>query len=300
MSETIAHTSWSRRVSAAVAALAVLLGMATLQARPAAAATAAESAAATSVLHLLNSERAANRLPALAMSANLVSSGRRHNLAMAAANTLSHQLPGEAYFATRISEAGVAWHYAAENVGWTTDQSAGGADGLELQMYNEKAPDNGHRLNILSTAVHYVGIDVYLDARTGKLWLTEDFADATGAPVKAALAPVHSYAAHNPFGGISSTAMLGNHEMRVTGWAVDPDFKWTPLVISVWSDGHLIGRYLSPTPRPDIAQAKGAGLNQGFSFITTVPAGRHTVTVYATNLGLGTASTLMGSRTATF
>ncbi|HET6209366.1 MAG TPA: CAP domain-containing protein, partial [Jatrophihabitans sp.] len=123
------------------------------------AATPTESTAALNVYHMLNAERAANHLPALGWSTALVSSARRHDLTMASANVLSHQLPGEPVFSTRISQAGVTWHAAAENIGWTTDRSSAGAMGLESAMYGERPPDDGHRLNILSTAVRYVGID---------------------------------------------------------------------------------------------------------------------------------------------
>ena len=34
------------------------------------------------------------------------------------------------------------------------------AEGLTTSMYNEKAPNDGHRRNLLSTAFHHVGIDV--------------------------------------------------------------------------------------------------------------------------------------------
>src|SRR6185437_10822308 len=127
------------------------------------AATPAEANAALNVYHLLNAERSANHLPALGWSTALQSSARRHNLTMAQANVLSHQLPGEPVFSTRISQAGVAWHSAAENIGWSTDQSSRGADSLENAMYAERPPEDGHRLNILSTSVHYVGIDTYID-----------------------------------------------------------------------------------------------------------------------------------------
>jgi uncharacterized protein YkwD len=42
-------------------------------------------------------------------------------------------------------------------------------------MYNEKAPNNGHRLNILSSKFRQVGVDVYLDRTHHKVWLTTDF-----------------------------------------------------------------------------------------------------------------------------
>ena len=34
---------------------------------------------------------------------------------------------------------------------------------LESIMYNEKPPNNGHRLNILSTHYRNIGVDVYMD-----------------------------------------------------------------------------------------------------------------------------------------
>lgn len=289
-----------RKLAYVGTAAAIVVTGALTVAPAAQAATATEVGAANATLSLLNQERAANRLPAMGMSSALISSAHRHNLAMARANTLSHQLPGEPVFSTRISQAGVAWHAAAENVGYTTNRTAAGSESLETAMYNEVAPDNGHRLNILSTATRYVGIDVYLDSATGKLWLTEDFADVAGPAAAPAAAQISQaqLAKHNPFGGLSpSTAAMPNHKLRVVGWAIDPENKRQPLAVSVWSDGHLVGRAIVPVGRPDIEKAYRAGPNQGFNFVMAVPAGKHTIKVYATNIGLGTASTLMGTRT---
>jgi uncharacterized protein YkwD len=41
-------------------------------------------------------------------------------------------------------------------------------------MFAEQPPDDGHRLNILSSNTN-LGVDVYVDAK-GQVWLTEDFA----------------------------------------------------------------------------------------------------------------------------
>jgi hypothetical protein len=137
--------------------------------------------AAHSVFALLNSQRGANHLPAVAWSPALVNSAHAHNLAMGRVNVLSHQLPGERAVGDRIRAAGVNWHVAAENIGWTTNLSTAGATGMQQAMYNEKAPNDGHRQNILSRSVRYVGVDVVIGP-AGKLWLTTDFADATAAP----------------------------------------------------------------------------------------------------------------------
>jgi uncharacterized protein YkwD len=219
----------------ALLGVAVIVGAVSFSGGTAHAATSAESAAASSVFTLLNSERAANHLPPLAWSPALVSSARAHNLAMDRANLLSHQVPGEADLGTRIDRVGVPWHQVAENIGYTTNRSTAGADGLEQAMYNETAPANGHRLNILSTSVRYIGVDVYLGGN-GKLWLTEDFADATGPVPVAAPAATSPQPAPGQVPGVGTTAFghikvfyqQANHRLTLldgtaSGWGAPLD-----------------------------------------------------------------------------
>jgi uncharacterized protein YkwD len=138
--------------------------------------TASTTAAyARTMLGLLNQERRAHGQLPIKMSWRLRISAHRHNLRMAAANTMSHQLPGEAFFATRISQTGYRWRAAGENIGWNSDISSRGLLALERAMYNEVPPNDGHRVNILSHTFRQVGIDVYYDARHHKLWFTQDF-----------------------------------------------------------------------------------------------------------------------------
>ena len=142
-------------------------------AAPAPAVTVQTIAAAT--LAMLNTERAVNHRAALTVDSRLIRSAHAHNLDMARLNTMSHQLPGEPNFTQRIQSAGYYWMNAGENIGWNSVTTTAGVLALESMMYNEKAPDNGHRLNILSTGFRNVGIDVYYDAAHHKIWLTEDF-----------------------------------------------------------------------------------------------------------------------------
>jgi uncharacterized protein YkwD len=141
---------------------------------PASAATTAQ-VYANGVLALLNKERAANHLPALRMNTALKSSAHAHNVAMAKRNSLSHQLPGEAFFATRIGRAGYAYRYAGENIGYSSTLNHIGSEQIQLAMYHERPPNDGHRRNILSRSYKDVGIDVVLDTAHHRLWLTEDF-----------------------------------------------------------------------------------------------------------------------------
>ena len=142
---------------------------------PAGVSNSMSSVIAMAVLSMLNSERAANRLPGLHMNSRLISSAHAHNLTMARYDTMSHQLPGEPFFGDRILAAGYNYQYAGENVGWNSVETQQGALDLESVMYNEVPPNDGHRQNILSTNFVDVGIDIYFDSAHQKLWLTEDF-----------------------------------------------------------------------------------------------------------------------------
>lgn len=139
-------------------------------------ATPQENSIAQAVFQAINASRAANGLPPLAWSNALARSARLHDLAMQAADTLSHQLPGEAFFGDRERQQGVNWTWAGENIGETSDQSVNGALSLHQAMMNEQPPNDGHRQNILTSSGNIVGIAIVIDPQHGILWLTEDFA----------------------------------------------------------------------------------------------------------------------------
>jgi len=109
------------------------------------------------------------------MNSKLVSSAHTHNLAMAKANTLSHQLTGEAALGSRVSAAGYSWTMVGENIAYNSDRSQSGVLAVQKAMYNEKPPNDGHRENILNKKFVDVGIDVINDSAHGKVWLVTDF-----------------------------------------------------------------------------------------------------------------------------
>ena len=130
---------------------------------------------ADAVLSELNSERAEHGLRALKMNSELVSAAHKHNLAMAKANTLSHQLNGEAALGSRVSAAGYSWSAVGENVAYNGRRSEDGVLAVQKAMYNEQPPNDGHRKNILSKTYVDVGIDVISDSVHDKVWLVTDF-----------------------------------------------------------------------------------------------------------------------------
>ncbi|HEX4579890.1 MAG TPA: CAP domain-containing protein [Candidatus Dormibacteraeota bacterium] len=121
----------------------------------------------------INQSRAAVGLPALQWSSGLSRSAHLHNLAMASADQLSHQVAGEAPLGTRISQQGIAWTWVGENVGQSPTLSTAGALYLEQLMLGDAV----HRPQILTTLGTMVGVDVVFDTAHHMLWLTEDFAN---------------------------------------------------------------------------------------------------------------------------
>jgi uncharacterized protein YkwD len=139
-------------------------------------------AAAQQVLTLINQARAQAGLPAFTISSGLDTSAARHNAVMEGGCGLSHQCPGEPALGDRETAAGVHWTAAGENIGEggpvadTSSAIAQMAAGLTQSMLNEKPPDDGHRLNILSSTFTHVGMAVVRDS-SGTVWLTQDFSN---------------------------------------------------------------------------------------------------------------------------
>jgi uncharacterized protein YkwD len=101
---------------------------------------------------------------------------------MASGCGLSHQCPGEPSLGARETAAGVQWTAAGENIGEggpvasTTAAITQMALALTQDMLNEKPPDDGHRLNLLSSTFTHLGIAIYRSA-TGTVWMTQDFSN---------------------------------------------------------------------------------------------------------------------------
>ncbi len=141
------------------------------------------SAEATAeVLAVINQARGQAGLPPYTMSAGLDTSAERHTTLMASGCGLQHQCPGEADLGTRISDAGVQWSAVGENIGEGGPEPDTGAAisqmavSLTQSMLAERPPDDGHRLNILSSTYRFVGIYVFRDS-SGTVWMTQDFSN---------------------------------------------------------------------------------------------------------------------------
>lgn len=169
---------------AAMAAFGLTLGSATVsnaatRTLSAPAMTRTEAVWATTVFTLLNTERLLHGRPLLRSNPHLVNSAMYHDVRMARANSITHQLPHEPAFTDRELDFGYHWSTAAENCSVNPDVSLRGVLQVQRMMYHERPPgETGHRLNILSPNFRDVGIAVLIDLKNKRVWLTEDF----GAP----------------------------------------------------------------------------------------------------------------------
>ncbi|MDH4144529.1 MAG: L,D-transpeptidase [Acidimicrobiia bacterium] len=100
---------------------------------------------------------------------------------------------------------------------------------------------------------------------------------------------------HAPFGYLD-TAGVNSSDMRIAGWAADPDTS-APTEIVVQIGDAWYGPYRADAERPDVAAAfPGIGANHGFDLRFPMPARNERVCVYAQNLGEGSAPLLMDCR----
>lgn len=126
---------------------------------------------------LINSERAAQGLSPYTLNATLSNGARRHSMVMSGSCGMSHQCPGEPAPCTRETNEGISWTSCGENVGYSSPNPTdwAGVQGIEQDMLNEQPPNDGHRLNLLSSSFHRVGIGIVIGSN-GYVWVTEDFA----------------------------------------------------------------------------------------------------------------------------
>ena len=117
------------------------------------------------LLEAANRERVDRHLAPLRWDAGLARAARDHALLMARWGAISHQFSGEPALSERISNAGVRFSFAAENVGIA---------GSAAELHGLWMESRGHRENLLDKRDTAAGIAVI--RRGIHLYAVEDFA----------------------------------------------------------------------------------------------------------------------------
>ena len=86
--------------------------------------------------------------------------------------------------------------------------------------------------------------------------------------------------------GVLDTTTGGAGEVRVRGWAVDPDTT-DSIMVHVYVDGRAVRAVRAEVSRPDVGRAFGLGDAHGVDVSVPVAEGQHTVCLYAINSTAG-------------
>lgn len=126
------------------------------------------SPAESTILELLNHERAAAGLPLLKWNGHAAVAARAHSRLLAQHGEMSHQFEKEDAVPQRIAATGLRFTDSAENIAVADAPE-------EVHMALMLSP--GHKANIMNARYNSVGIGVF-EAK-GRLWVTQDFAWTT-------------------------------------------------------------------------------------------------------------------------
>lgn len=123
---------------------------------------------------LINSDRATRGLFAYNWNATLAGGARLHSWNMYHCG-FSHTCPDGRSQCQRIADEGFAGYTdCGECIGWAGPfpTAYDGMHSVQESMVNEP-PTGWHRIHLLSTTLHNVGVGIYVDP-TGYIWFTED------------------------------------------------------------------------------------------------------------------------------
>lgn len=119
------------------------------------------------MVELVNQERISRGIPELRVDAEMVTAARGKSRDMFARRYFSHYDPDGKNAADRMNMAGVAYTFVGENLAYAPDLSS-----AHQGLMNSE----GHRINILETRFHRIGIGV-IDGGNYGLMFTQLFAD---------------------------------------------------------------------------------------------------------------------------
>jgi uncharacterized protein YkwD len=143
------------------------------------ASSATISANESTMVTLLNKDRAAHGLVAVRSDSRLMAIARARSTDMASKGYFSHTQPDGRNIFDILSGDGIAWYAAGENIAWNTYSMSSTTSAANNQWMNSP----GHRAIILSSNYNYVGVGL-TQASNGRYYWTAVFMkgpDRTGA-----------------------------------------------------------------------------------------------------------------------
>lgn len=96
--------------------------------------------------------------------------------------------------------------------------------------------------------------------------------------------------------GSFDSATADVDEVRLRGWAYDPDDPGRSIDVAIYVDGTGLSRFRADRPRPDVNRSHGILGDHGFDVVVRLARGVHDVTVYAIDVPGDRPNPLVGRR----
>jgi hypothetical protein len=101
----------------------------------------------------------------------------------------------------------------------------------------------------------------------------------------------------NPFGSLDAATLVAPGQVRVAGWAIDPDTAGA-IRVHLWANGRYLTDLAADVRRADVGSAHAMyGPDHGYATTVGLPTGTNQLCAYAINAGPGTANTALACRT---
>ena len=102
-----------------------------------------------------------------------------------------------------------------------------------------------------------------------------------------------------PVGHVDAITPGANGQIRITGWAFDPDLPTTSVKVIIYRDGHTAATVTTAAVRSDVNKIYGITGKHGFTAYISASPGKHTIQVKAVNIGGASGNPIFGSGTPT-
>ncbi|MEV0397091.1 fibronectin type III domain-containing protein [Polymorphospora rubra] len=101
--------------------------------------------------------------------------------------------------------------------------------------------------------------------------------------------------AHQPFGALDAADRFGGN-VRIRGWAVDPDEPTAPVEVQILNDGQFVRSVVADANRPGLDPRYGPAHGFDVTVPATLVSGPHQICVFAKNRSYGSGDTGLGCK----
>lgn len=193
----------------------------------------------------------------------------------------------------------------ARLTGWTVDPDT--ADPTEVHVYVDDGWGGSYRADVPRPDVAAAfpgkgerhGFDITVRAAAGMRTVCVYAINLGAGSVNPKIACRDVLFGNPPFGNLESVTKVGD-QVRLTGWAIDPDTP-DPIAVHLYRNGRYVAAVTAGRSRPDVGRAYPAsGPDHGYDTTVALVPGTNEICAYAINTPEGSAHRRLGCRTVSY